>query len=243
VSEIGSSLGRAREERGLKLADAAAATRIRVSYLAALEEDRFDEVPAGYARAFLRTYAAYLDLDAERLVDEYASHFPPRQAISASPRSRRRRDWAPRRAAILLLLAGVVALLALLVAGELGSGSRKGTPEPSGPSPKPARPVIASSNAAPAQRPRKVERRPRIVLRASGGDCWIAVRLGSAEGPVLYENLLRPGQAVSFVRMPLWVRVGAPTNLVLTVDGRRLTPIAGYGPVNVLVGTSGIRTA
>jgi cytoskeleton protein RodZ len=240
VSEIGSSLGRAREERGLKLADAAAATRIRVSYLAALEEDRFDELPAGYARAFLRSYAAYLDLDAEQLVDEYASRFPPRQAISARPRSRRRRDWAPRRAAI-LLLAGVGALLALLVAGELGS--RKGTPEPSGPSPKPARPVIASSNAAPARRPRKVERRRRIVLRASRGDCWIAVRLGSAEGPVLYENLLRPGQAVSFVRMPLWVRVGAPTNLVLTMDGRRLTPIAGYGPVNVLVGTSGIRAA
>jgi transcriptional regulator with XRE-family HTH domain len=242
VSEIGSSLGRAREERGLKLADAAAATRIRMNYLAALEEERFDELPAGYAAAFLRTYAAYLDLDAERLVDEYASRFPPRQAISARPPSRRRRHWGPRRAAI-LLLAGVVALLALLVAGELGSGSRKGTPEPSAPSPEPARPVIASSNAAPAPRPRKVERRRRIVLRASSGDCWIAVRLHSAEGPLLYENLLRPGEAVSFVRMPLWVRVGAPTNLVLTVDGRRLTPIAGYGPVNVLVGTSGVRTA
>jgi cytoskeleton protein RodZ len=242
VSEIGSSLGRAREERGLKLADAAAATRIRVSYLAALEEERFDELPAGYGRAFLRTYAAYLDLDAERLVDEYVSRFPPRQASSVRSRPRRRRDWAPRRAAI-LLLAGVVALLALLVAGELGSGSHKGTPRPSGRSPKPARPVVASSNTAHAQRPRKVERRRRIVLRASPGDCWIAVRLGSAEGPLLYENLLQPGQAVSFVRMPLWVRVGAPTNLVLTVDGRRLTPIAGYGPVNVLVGASGIRTA
>lgn len=240
MSEIGSSLGRAREKRGLKLADAAAATRIRTSYLAALEEERFDELPAGYAAAFLRTYAAYLDLDAERLADEYGSRFPPRQPAPPRPPSRRRRHWGPRRAAI-LLLAGVVGLVALLVAGELGS--RKETPELSGPAPKPARPVIASSSAVPAQRPRKAERPWRIVLRASSGDCWIAVRLGSAEGPLLYEHLLRPGQAVSFVRRPLWVRVGAPANLMLTVEGRRLAPLAGSGPINVVVGPGGVRTA
>jgi hypothetical protein len=88
-----------------------------------------------------------------------------------------------------------------------------------------------------------VERHPRIVLRASLGDCWIAVRLGSAGGPLLYENLLRRGQAVSFVRMPLWVRVGAPANLVLVFDGRPLAPLSGYGPLNVVVGARGIRTA
>jgi transcriptional regulator with XRE-family HTH domain len=238
VSEIGSSLGRAREERGLTLADVAMATRIRMRYLAALEEERFDELPAGYARAFLRTYAAYLDLDGQRLVDDYGSRFPLRQAIPARPPSRGRRDWVPPRA-VIVIVACVVGLLALLVAGELGS--RKGSPELPGPSPKPPRAIVASSSAAHALRPRKVERRRRIVLGASHGDCWIAVRLGSAEGPLLYENLLRPGQAISFVRRPLWVRVGAPANLVLVLAGRRLTPLAGYGPLNVVVGTSGIR--
>jgi cytoskeleton protein RodZ len=240
VSEIGSSLGRAREERGLTLADVAMATRIRMRYLAALEEERFDELPAGYARAFLRTYAAYLDLDGQRLVDDYGSRFPLRQAIPARPPSRGRRDWVPPRA-VIVIVACVVGLLALLVAGEVGS--RKGSPELRGPSPKPPPSIVASSSAAHALRPRKVERPRRIVLRASHGDCWIAVRLGSAEGPLLYENLLRPGQAVSFVRRPLWVRVGAPANLVLVLDGRRLTPLAGYGPLNVVVGTSGIRAA
>jgi cytoskeleton protein RodZ len=238
VSEIGSSLGRAREERGLKLADAAAATRIRISYLAALEEERFDELPAGYAAAFLRTYAAYLNLDAERLADEYGSRFPPSQPAPPRPPSRRRRHWGPRRAAI-LLLAGVVGLLALLVAGELGS--HKNTPELPTPSPKAARPVVSPPRTAHAPRAQKVERPQRIVLRASSGDCWVAVRLGSAEGPLLYEHLLQPGQAVSFVRRPLWVRVGAPANLALTVAGRRLAPLAGSGPINVVVGPSGVR--
>ncbi len=78
------------------------------------------------------------------------------------------------------------------------------------------------------------------MLRASRGDCWIAVRLGSEGGPLLYENLLQPGEAVSFVRLPLWVRVGAPGNLVLTLAGRRLA-LTGYRPLNVVVGKSGMR--
>lgn len=235
--EIGSRLGQAREERGLELADAAAATRIRARYLAALEEERFDQLPDGYARTLLRSYAAYLGLDAERLVDQYDARFPPRPTPAHRP-SRRRREWAPSWAAA-LLLAGVVALLALLVAGQVGS--RKQTTEPSSLSLPPARPVVALPGKTPPLRPRRVERRPRIVLRASHDDCWIAVRLGSEGGRLLYENLLRPGQSVSFTRVPLWVRVGAPGNLVLTLDGRRLGPLDGYRPLNVVVGRSGIR--
>jgi transcriptional regulator with XRE-family HTH domain len=238
VSEIGSTLGRAREERGLELADVAAATRIRRGYLAALEEERFEELPVGYVQAFLRTYAMYLGLDAQRLVDEYGSRFPPRRPIPARPPPHGRRDWAPSRG-LLLILAGGVGLLALLVAGEIGS--RKGPPELPKPTSQPARPVVASS-AQRVRHPVRVERRRRIVLRASGGDCWIAVRLGSAGGPLLYENVLRPGQAVSFVRSPLWVRIGAPAHLVLVLDGRRLAPLSGYRPLNVVVSASGARS-
>jgi cytoskeleton protein RodZ len=239
VFEIGSRLGRAREGRGLELADAAASTKIRVRYLAALEAERFDQLPDGYARTVLRSYAAYLGLDAQPLVDEYDARFPPKQPTRAHRPSRRRREWAPSRAAV-VLLAGLVALLALLVAGQVGS--RKQTPEPSPLSLPPARPVVASSGRRLPLPPRRVERRPRVVLRASRGDCWIAVRLGSEGGRLLYESLLRPGQSVSFTRLPLWVRVGAPGNLVLTLDGRRLGPLAGYRPLNVVVGRSGSRS-
>ena len=121
--EIGSSLERAREERGFELADAEAATRIRARYLVALEEERFDDLPDGYARAFLRSYASYLWLDAQRLVDEYDARFPPERPVSARRPPRRRREWASPRAAV-LLLAGALALVALLVAGHLGSGKR-----------------------------------------------------------------------------------------------------------------------
>jgi transcriptional regulator with XRE-family HTH domain len=241
VFEIGSTLRRARDGHGLELADVEAATRIRARYLAELEEEHFDDLPDGYARTFLRSYAGYLGLDAQRLVDEYDMRFPPKEPARARRPARGRRDWTPSWA-VVVLLAGGVAVLALLVAGQFGSGSRKRTPELSGLRAPPARPVVASPGRTRAPRPRRVEGRPRVVLRALRGDCWIAVRLESEGGRLLYENLLRPGQAVSFVRLPLWVRIGAPVNLVLTLDGRRLRAFTRSGPLNVVVGKSGIRS-
>jgi hypothetical protein len=42
----------------------------------ALEQDQFDQLPPGsYRRAFLRTYAAFLALDADLLVDEYVARY------------------------------------------------------------------------------------------------------------------------------------------------------------------------
>src|SRR3954467_3010142 len=52
------------------------ATKIRVKYLRALEDERFDELPSQtYVKGFLRTYADYLGLDGQLYVDEFNSRF------------------------------------------------------------------------------------------------------------------------------------------------------------------------
>ena len=74
--EIGASLTEARVRRGLEIADAVRETRLREHYLRALEQDQFDELPPGsYRQAFLRTYAVFLTLDADLLVDEYVARY------------------------------------------------------------------------------------------------------------------------------------------------------------------------
>jgi cytoskeleton protein RodZ len=68
---IGRRLKKAREYRNLTLEKAAEATRIRRSYLQALEADDFSAMPSPVqARGFLRNYAQYLDLDLDQMVDE-----------------------------------------------------------------------------------------------------------------------------------------------------------------------------
>src|ERR1700712_5878621 len=62
--------------RGVDLAQAELATKIRGKYLRALEEEHFEVLPAEtYVKGFLRTYAEYLGLDGQLYVDEYNSRF------------------------------------------------------------------------------------------------------------------------------------------------------------------------
>ncbi len=72
MSEFGDRLRAAREAQGLTLRQIEEATRIRQVFLQAMEEERFADLPdAVYARGFIRSYAAYLGLDAEALLCVY----------------------------------------------------------------------------------------------------------------------------------------------------------------------------
>lgn len=69
---VGRLLKDQREARGLGLEDVAQRLRIRRTYLEAIEQGRFDQLPAAaYIRAFLRAYANHLGLDAEKVVTAY----------------------------------------------------------------------------------------------------------------------------------------------------------------------------
>ncbi len=74
---IGEALIRARTARGRTLDDAERDTRISRRYLQALEDERFDLIPAPvYTRGFLRSYSQYLGLEAAPLL----ARFPPGDA-------------------------------------------------------------------------------------------------------------------------------------------------------------------
>ncbi len=61
----------AREAKKLSLADVAAATRISIDKLAALERGQLPPMPVAYVRAFIREYALFLKLDARQVLEEY----------------------------------------------------------------------------------------------------------------------------------------------------------------------------
>lgn len=66
---VGSILCRCREFSSISIEEAAEATKIGKTYLRALEEDRFQDLPSpAYLKGFLRTYATYLGLQSEELI-------------------------------------------------------------------------------------------------------------------------------------------------------------------------------
>jgi len=74
---IGKQLKSAREKLGWRLEDAEKKTRIRIIYLKALEEERFNNIPSGlYAEKYLKRYAKLLKLPVEKIYQEFKENGP-----------------------------------------------------------------------------------------------------------------------------------------------------------------------
>jgi len=72
VRELGQTLREARETRGVSLAEAQQATKIRQAFLQALEQENYGVLPPPvYIRGFLKTYSNYLGLDSQEVVQAF----------------------------------------------------------------------------------------------------------------------------------------------------------------------------
>jgi cytoskeleton protein RodZ len=81
MQTIGERLEEARKKKGISIREAAEATKIRGDYLQRFESNHFDiGLTEIYTRGFLRTYANFLKLPAERILNDYSSlgHGEPR---------------------------------------------------------------------------------------------------------------------------------------------------------------------
>ena len=246
--EIGSRLREARERRGLELAEVERDTRIRARLLRALEEERFDLLHERvYAIGFLRTYARYLGLAEQQFVDELSSRLPPEgglEVVLAPPPVRRRRSLRP------FILAGVgVAAIAVVAIGLIGLGGGAKKPQTPPSSPATAAGVSPRATVRPRTRPRQPTlpaprtAKPRLgslVLVAAYGRCWLDARRGSPNGSELHVGTLELGQSLRLSGKRIWIRLGAPSALQATLNGRRVS-LPSVTPVNVLVTASGVR--
>jgi cytoskeleton protein RodZ len=230
--EIGESLAAARRAQRLELADVELLTCIRQRNLVALEAERFGLLPGhAYARAFLRTYASALGLDADRFVAEFDERYPETDeepVLAFLPR--RRRHPPVRAAAVLAALAAIGAFVAWSSTSQQGS------------LPKLAPPTTAAAAPVHRFRPAPVVTPPKpkptnLVIHAARGNCWLLVRLGGASGRVLYEATLPAGHRITFGGAKLWIRFGAPANVDVRRGGRVVRGLAGAGdtPLNLVV--------
>jgi cytoskeleton protein RodZ len=80
----GEVLKRRREDLGFEITEIANLLKIRTDYLLAIENDSFDKLPAAvYTVGYLRSYAKYLKVEEEPIVQYYMKHLsqPPPSMI------------------------------------------------------------------------------------------------------------------------------------------------------------------
>jgi cytoskeletal protein RodZ len=88
MAPVGDTLRNARERSGASISEVASTTGINARHIAAMEENRFDALPARvYARAYLRNYARFLDIDPVPLLEEMDDNWPEIDTPEVGPGS------------------------------------------------------------------------------------------------------------------------------------------------------------
>lgn len=73
---VGSKLKSARRKMELSLEQAEEATKVRIKYLKAIEADNWSEFPSRiYVYGFVKRYADFLELDSEKVLEEFKAEF------------------------------------------------------------------------------------------------------------------------------------------------------------------------
>lgn len=233
---IGPTLREARNRRKVDLSEVEAAIKIRVRYLQAIENEEWDALPGGaYTRGFIRTYAAYLGLDGDRLADDYrrATGPPggervPKRVEPVPAAKRGRRPLVSSRlviAAVCLVLVAVVVGIAL--AGGDGGSSSSSTPGSGG---KKARKHVQAP--APASK-------PGVSVRLTAtAEVWVCL-LDERQEPLVDGQILEEGaEAGPFRSKGFEVALGNGS-VAMFVDGKQADVPASSSPVGYRVDSGG----
>lgn len=153
-SSPGAILKRCREFHGFSLEDASETTKIGVSYLKALEEDRVgDFANLTYLKGFLRIYAAYLGLNSDDMARMYDKLHGPAESDNAVETKKVKRlqplkSLVPLRK---LVLPAILFALILVVAAFFNRAPVTPLAPQQPPAVQPPAPSIASAPALPVQ--------------------------------------------------------------------------------------------
>ncbi len=235
---IGSVFREARNRRKIDLSEVEAATRIRLRYLRAIENEEWGVLPGGvYTRGFIRTYAAFLGLDGERLADDYRqsvegggrSLIPEPASASGSTRERR---WPVPRASWLavagVLLVAVVAIVAIPGGGSGGNGGGS------------HRKAARGGKQHQRQPPQPVSNGVSVSLAASA-EVWVCV-LNAKGKPLVDGQILETGTEEGPFRSGSFTVSFGNGEVSMLIDGREAQIPATSSPIGYSIDSSGSLT-
>jgi cytoskeleton protein RodZ len=243
---IGDALRSAREEQGRTIEEAALHTRVRGDYLRALEDERFDVLGGDvYAKGFLSTYARFLGLDPQPLLDEFrrsAAHddISPSALVTAGSAARPPRrsppSWLGSVLVGIIVLVGAIALLSAI-------GNRAPAPVADGPADPVATgtstPSPTPTEAEPTEEPSTPTEEPTVegvdLFLAFEQDCWIRVEI---DGQQIEESTVPSGETRSYKGDErVTIRFGNPGGVLVELNGEDLGPAGDRGVPNTVTFT------
>lgn len=248
---VGAKLTALRRERGKTSSDIESATKIMGRMISALENERWDELPAKvYVRGYIQNYAQYLGVDPAPLLEEYERDIGAR--VEHAPLRRiPERTVVPHRLdvhdipkQVWTAIAVAVFVIALVVWGISALAGRDDAPPAIAPETTSTAGTDAAGTGAGAGDLGAVTTPATggaFILKievAEGQSSWVQARV---DGLIAYEGTLPGGESKMWtVTDAAVIRVGKPAAVTLTRDGQPVTiPPAtdGIAQVDLTAGT------
>jgi cytoskeleton protein RodZ len=252
---VGEILLAARERKGKSLEEAGEDTRIAIRNLEYLETDNFEALPAKvYVRGFLRTYAAYLDLDVEYLLNKYEVQSGQTHKSKGDlweieaevveerlgSRNVMKHFVLPAAIAVIILLVIVLLLNLRREEGETGGSVRPTATEELAELVAPEREVQTEEEPAAAREETAEEPLSPMKLQLTANptdSTWFElITISTVEQrpeTTSYNFLLLPGRARSFEATDAFIlrKIGNAGGFVIELNGIRLPPVGRKGRV------------
>lgn len=240
-ASFGAWLRRQREMREITLREISEATKISLRYLEALEQERFDLLPAKvFARGFLRQYARYVGLDPDEAVNRLlVAEKEEGGEDEAEERSEAARGrWTPLEPSgtwkNVVLVAGLAVLLLALVflvpwlIERLGSEERAEEPPPGV-----ALPEAVEERPAPPPAPTpEVSAAPLEVTLDFRQNCWVEA---SVDGEPRVAEMRVQGESLQLqAQERVTLRLGNAGAVEVEVNGRPYDLGASPGEVRTV---------
>jgi cytoskeletal protein RodZ len=212
-----------------------------------MESDEFDFLAPAYVRSFLKTYARYLRIQPEPMLEEFdRSHgrtkLDTAQIIALEKRAKAARSgkrlnsWATAAVIAIAIMAGLATIGVVNSPDEdqardrddvaLGEPTSEASEEPDEsatptPTPEPQESVIAFEDGI------------DLEVVASTGRCWLEVY---SDGEVLFYQTLQEGDSESFhADQKMFIELGYPAGVELIVNGRNIGSPGGEEPIELLL--------
>ena len=237
TSEVGfgEELRRQRLAREVTLESIAAATKISVRYLQAIEKGDLEKLPAPvFMRGFLRSYATCVGLDPDEVVNAYLSEAAATPALDDA-------DIAPARGqrltAAQLSVLVVAAVVVLLLAFGLWRtvGRKRPSPRSAAAARVPVTPphvrLVPDAVSAPPPAPvsSSIPSGPLELVLTFQADCWSEL---FADDRLVFSGLLHRGEERRFTASRAFRLTFGNAGVVrVRVNGRELPPIGAAGAV------------
>jgi cytoskeleton protein RodZ len=252
---IGKELREARARKEIELSEVERVTKIRARLLSALEEERWQDLPEPvYVRGFISTYARYLGLDEEPLLEHYReisgepgqpAHFP--YGVVHTGEIGRGRGGGPRPRSLVVAALVTVVLLGLVIAAVVGgtdSGGGDGSKTSKGslaakPGHRTSSSATTTSSTASTSSSTTTPSAVSVELRSTA-DVWVCLVDDSGRHLVNSETL-PPGQTRGPFTGPGFDMTFGNGSVDLTVNGQPIKVPALSEPLGYRISTAGTK--